>query len=185
MADVQRTRAAILALFADNVTGQISAQDLRDFMVTLMNTEFANEGDFWAQPSPNYVVTDKTGRGWMEYSQTAGEALNFGNVLYKTSVGFWKRADVNASTTLPGIAMAMDSYASNATTVQVLRLGVVYNSAWSVRWSEKIGKRIFLMSGLPGSLSDQLQVSVQVLGLYETNGVLRFDPSWAVGTLGV
>ena len=46
MADVQRTRAAILALMADNVTGQISAQDLRDFIVTVMESEFVNPGDF-------------------------------------------------------------------------------------------------------------------------------------------
>ena len=183
MADVQRTRAAILALFADNVTGQISAQDLRDFVVTLMNSEFANEADFWAQPAPAYVTTDKTGRGWMEYSGTAGEALAFGNVLYKTSVGYWKRADCNASTTLPGIGMAMNSYASNAVDVQVLRRGLVYNSAWSVRWSEEIGKRVCLMSGFPGSLSTHVQVSVQILGVYEANGILRFDPSWVVGTL--
>ena len=37
MADTQRTRAAILALFADNVTGQTSVQDLRDYVVTIMN----------------------------------------------------------------------------------------------------------------------------------------------------
>ena len=36
MADTQRTRAAILNLFGDNVTGQISAQDLRDYVVTIM-----------------------------------------------------------------------------------------------------------------------------------------------------
>jgi hypothetical protein len=34
MADTIRTRAAILALFADNYTGAISPQDLRDFVVS-------------------------------------------------------------------------------------------------------------------------------------------------------
>ena len=34
MADTIRTRAAILALFADNFTGEISPQDLRDFVVS-------------------------------------------------------------------------------------------------------------------------------------------------------
>ena len=49
MADTQRNRSAILTLFADNVTGQISPQDLRDFVVTVMEAEFAYTGDFWKQ----------------------------------------------------------------------------------------------------------------------------------------
>ena len=36
MADTRRTRASILALFADNITGDISPQDLRDFVVTAL-----------------------------------------------------------------------------------------------------------------------------------------------------
>jgi len=36
MADTIRTRAQILALIADNSTGEISPQDLRDMMVSLM-----------------------------------------------------------------------------------------------------------------------------------------------------
>ncbi len=66
MADTQRTRAAILSLFADNVTGQISCQDLRDFQVTVMESEFANPGDFWAKPQAKYSLTDKTARGAKE-----------------------------------------------------------------------------------------------------------------------
>jgi hypothetical protein len=39
MADTIRTRAAILALFADNFTGEISPQDLRDFVVSTWRAE--------------------------------------------------------------------------------------------------------------------------------------------------
>ena len=53
MADTGRSRAQILSLFSDNVTGQISAQDLRDWVVTVMEEEFANFGDFWAKPQQN------------------------------------------------------------------------------------------------------------------------------------
>jgi hypothetical protein len=35
MADTVRTRSQLVALFADNGTGQISAQDLRDFLISL------------------------------------------------------------------------------------------------------------------------------------------------------
>jgi len=37
MADTQRTKSQLETLFADNVTGDISPQDLRDFMTTVMN----------------------------------------------------------------------------------------------------------------------------------------------------
>jgi hypothetical protein len=37
MTDTPRTIAALQALFPDNTTGQISAQDLRDFLVTVVN----------------------------------------------------------------------------------------------------------------------------------------------------
>jgi hypothetical protein len=39
MADTIRTQAAILALFADNFTGEISPQDLRDFVVSTWRPE--------------------------------------------------------------------------------------------------------------------------------------------------
>jgi len=81
MADTQRTRAQLIALFADNVTGQISEQDLRDFLVTLMEEEFANPGDFWNQPTPMRTTTDKSARGWLLYSQTVSEACSFMNVM--------------------------------------------------------------------------------------------------------
>jgi hypothetical protein len=35
MADTQRTLAALLALLADNITGDISPQDIRDFLVSV------------------------------------------------------------------------------------------------------------------------------------------------------
>ena len=58
MADTQRTRAELLALMADNVTGQVSCQDLRDFMVTVMESEFANPGDFWRQPDSQFITAE-------------------------------------------------------------------------------------------------------------------------------
>ena len=38
MADVARTRAALLALLADNTAGDISPQDIRDFLVSVFGT---------------------------------------------------------------------------------------------------------------------------------------------------
>ena len=75
MSDTQRTRAALLSLAADNTTGQFSLQDMRDFMVTVMEEEFTNPGDFWAKPNPKNTTTDKTARGWKIYSQYIGSAF--------------------------------------------------------------------------------------------------------------
>ncbi len=182
MADTQRTRAAILALFADNVTGQISAQDFRDFVVTIMNTEFANEGDFWAEPLPEYITTDKTGRGFIEYSQTAGEGISALAAVNKDSNGLWKMAMVSDATERPALGLALNTYTSNDDSMQILRRGIVLNTAWSVRWSEQDGQPVYLMSDASyGSMSVTAATGVnQILGIYESDGKLRFDPEWSV-----
>ncbi len=146
MADTQRTRAAILALFADNVTGQISPQDLRDFVVTLMNSEFKYEGDFWVEPDPRSHTTDKTGYGWMMYSQTVETAVSFGNVLYMKVSGIWSLATAGASAKNFVLGVAMDSYISGASNVQVLRKGLIIDSAYSVIFSNYKGRPIYLGS---------------------------------------
>ncbi len=188
MADTQRTRAALLALMADNVTGNVSAQDFRDFIVTVMDAEFVNPGDYWRQPIPDQVTTDKTGRGWMDYSQVAGSALSFMDALYLVASNEWRRADVADSTTMPVIGIAMDSYASDATNLQVLRGGIIYDSALSARFSGQIGRFVYLASGDAGSVSVTLTANSNlVLGVVEPNGIgsvvsgkWRFDPEWAV-----
>ena len=155
MADTQRTRAQILALFADNVTGQVSTQDLRDFVVTIMEEEFANGGDFWAQPQPKFTLTDKAARGNIIYSQYIGSAVSWMNVLYvDPSTGYWMRADVADSTKTGGmLGLAMDSYASDVSTAEILLEGEVYDSSFSTIFSELIGRPVFLDSGVPGSIS--------------------------------
>jgi len=154
MADSQRTRAQILALMADNVTGQISAQDFRDFVVTVMESEFANPGDFFAKPQAKYTLTDKTARGQLEYSQYLGSAVSWMNIVYQDqSTGYWMRADVADSTKTGRLGLAMDSYASDYSTGQVLIEGMVYDSSFSTIFSRLIGRPIYLDSGVPGSIS--------------------------------
>jgi hypothetical protein len=190
MADTQRTRAAILALFADNVTGQISAQDLRDFQVTIMETEFANPGDFWAMPQAKYTLTDKSARGWIMYSQCMGSAVSFMNVLtLERSTGYWIRADASDSAHNGVLGMAMDSYASDVSTAQVLMEGIVYHSAYSTIWSRLIGRPLYLMSGVPGSVSHTMTTNSTIIigwimpsDLHGTSasGKFYFKPDWSV-----
>ena len=105
MADTQRARSAILALFADNVTGQISAQDLRDFVVTIMETpEFTYAGDFFNGPFTGGITTDKTTRGHHIYSQTmhSDYSASFGMPLaYNQTSGTWIPADLSNSANNP------------------------------------------------------------------------------------
>lgn len=190
MADTQRTKAQILALFADNVTGQISPQDLRDYVVTIMESEFANPGDFWARPQAKYITTDKTAKGWKEYSQLILSACSFGNALYyDQSGGGWGLANVSASAQTGLIALAMDSYAAGISTGVVLKEGIIYDSSLSTVFSRLLGRPVYLASGSPGSITTTVTTnSVLILGMiawsddmgYSAIGKYYFKPEWAV-----
>ena len=154
MSDTQKTRAQILSLMADNVTGNISAQDLRDFVVTIMEEEFANPGDFWAKPQAKFTTTDKSARGGKMYSQYIGSDCSWMNVMYlDASTGYWMRADVADSSKNGFLGLAMDSYTSDYSTATILVEGMVYDSSFSTVFSELIGRPIYLDSGVPGSIS--------------------------------
>ena len=148
MADTQRTRAALLALMADNVTGQISAQDFRDFLVTIMETpEFTYAGDFFNEPVAAGITTDKTTRGFHLYSQTlhADYSASFGMPLAYTGSGTWLPADLGDSGRNPARGIPADSYASGATDVKILIKGLIYDSGLS-RFASYAGKPVFLQS---------------------------------------
>jgi hypothetical protein len=188
MADTQRTRAAILALMADNVTGQMSLQDLRDFTVTVMETEFANPGDFWKQASVKNLLTDKSAKGWIDYSQTVNSAVSFMNLVALDSDGGWVKADVADSTINGMVGLAMDSYVSSVSTAQVLRKGIVYDSSFSGTFSGFIGRPVYMASGVPGSITiTQTTNSEYIVGWVEGSdaansaiGKWRFEPQWAI-----
>jgi hypothetical protein len=170
MADTQLTKAQILSIFADNVTGQISAQDLRNYVVTLMESEFLNPGDFWAKPQAKYSLTDKTARGFKMYSQYIGSDVSWMNILFQDpSTGYWLRADAADSTKNGGLlGMAMDSYTSEVSTAVILIEGLVYDSSFSTVFSRRIGRPIYLDSGVPGSVSVGEPTSSQVVVGYVT-----------------
>ncbi|OGC76294.1 hypothetical protein A2619_05765 [candidate division WWE3 bacterium RIFOXYD1_FULL_39_9] len=180
MADTQRTRAAILALFADNVTGQISAQDLRDFVVTLMNSEFAYEGDFRSQPA-TAQLTAEGGRGWKIYSQVVDSNISFGNILYMTISGTWKNADVISNPKNCLLAAAMSNITSGDSGI-LLRRGLIFKSAYSGIFSGFLGQPVYLASVAGGSISVTITTSVKIIGVVENeaNGIYRFEPDWSV-----
>ena len=189
MADTKRTRAQILALIADNVTGQISEQDFRDIIVTIMEAEFVNPGDVWARPNALNTTTDAEARGWRVYSQTVSEACSFMNAMVLGPSGNWLLADVADSTLTGVIGLAMDSYTAGQSVCEILREGLVYNSVFSATWSGNIGRPIYLQSGAPGSISVTITTnSVLLIGFIEhsdgstivASGKFRFSPEWAI-----
>jgi len=187
MADTQRARTALLTLFGDNVVGAISEQDFRDFVITVMEEEFVNPGDFWKEPETRETTTDKTARGWKDYSQVMASACSFGNVMALTTDGQWVRADC-ADSSLNGIlALAMDSYLSAESQAIVLRRGMLYNSALSAGFSGFIGRPVYLASGSPGSTAMVAPTYPVIIGFVEHSddggsaiGKMRFDAEWSV-----
>lgn len=190
MADTPRSRAALLALYADNNTGQVSAQDFRDGVVTWMPEEFVNSGDYWVKPQAKYNTTDKTAKGWIIYSQYIGSDCSWMNVMYlEQSTGYWLRANVSDSTENGFIGLAMDSYTSDYSTGQILLEGIVYDSSFSTVFSRLLGRPIYLDSGVPGSISvGETGNSVLQIGVIAHSdnaggsaiGKWYFKPDWSV-----
>ncbi len=198
MADTQRTRAALLALYADNVTGQISPQDLRDGFVTLMNTDFAYEGDFWKQPDPYFLTkTDKTWKGWADYSQVIDNvsAISAYHVLALQLSGGWAPADAAVSARCRmALGLAVSDYAAGASDAIILRRGIYYAVSFSL-YSLSLGKPVYLASGAGsnGSWTMAAPTSTRIIGWFEAQShlslgdgtsvtipVLRFEPEWKV-----
>lgn len=197
MADTQRTRAQLLVLMADNVTGQISPQDLRDMMVSIMEEEFKNPGDFWSRPQPKYKYTDKSAWGWIEYSQFVYQACSFGNIMtMDESTGGWYLADAADSALQGLLGMAMDSYVANESQAEILKEGLVCNSVFSTVFSRYIGRPVYLDRTGDGSIT--VSVSVTSMASYVRVGAVvistplsitsadstsvywYFNPEWAV-----
>ena len=191
MADVAKTRAALLALLADNVTGQISAQDVRDFLVTVMEEEFVNPGDFWKAPDHQQMTSD-TVRGWIDYSRLISEAVSFGNILEMQTSGQWVLASGligSINSNFIALGVACDSYAAS-TFGNVLRRGLVYNSEHSASFEGEIGRPIYYASDVPGSIILVEPTSAICLGFVEIEysggstdetSIWRFDPAYAWG----
>lgn len=197
MADTQRSRAELLSIFPDNVTGQISPQDLRDFLVTVMPVDFVNPNDFWTRPQAKYHYTDKTAWGWIEYSQFIYQACSFGNILtMDESTGGWYLADATDSALQGLLAMAMNSYAANESQGQVLKEGLVCNSVFSTVFSRYIGRPVYLDRTGDGSITVSVSVTsagsfirigavvistpLSITSANSTSTYWYFKPEWAV-----
>jgi len=193
MANTQRTRTALLALMADNVTGQVSCQDLRDFMVTVMESEFFNPGDFWRQPDSQYITAEGI-KGWIEYSQLISEACSFGNLLMRDTSGQWVLASgiIGSVVSKPVVlAIAAESYTASVFGT-ILRRGLVYQSAFSASFADEIGGPVYVKSDVAGSITCTLATSAMAIGIVEPEqstglendtNIWRFMPELAWGVM--
>jgi hypothetical protein len=82
MADTKRTQTEILALLADNVTGDISPQDLRDAVVSGR----ANEGGAWAFYTESTAITQGTSIAIAADTRTQLLADGLGSATYEGQI---------------------------------------------------------------------------------------------------
>jgi len=200
MADTPRTRAEVLTLFADNETGNISEQDLRDWVVTMMRDGlFLDRDDFWNQPAQAQLTTNLTAYGW-HYSATMESAVSFGQPLYQTTTvatsqasQVWGKADAASTGKMPCMAISLEACGAGST-CDILRRGVVYFSeAGGTAASMTPGQWIYVAASMMSAggidsvgasaaqfYTQTVPTSAQAIGRAVTPFKFEFDPNWAI-----
>jgi hypothetical protein len=117
---------------------------------------------------------DNTGAG-MKSNMVAGESLVFGDFCYMKSDGKLGKADADAGTTTPTIAMALETIGNNASGDFLLD-GFAFDTAWN--WT--VGSTLYtsvtagdISHVIPSGSGDQ----VQVVGIAIHADRIRFSPS--------
>lgn len=108
-------------------------------------------------------------------SETAGENLVFGNICYVKNDGKLWKAQSNASTTMPGVAMAVATISADAAGLFVWS-GKVRNDAWS--WTP--GKLLFVDASTAGALTETAPGSgnfVQPVAVAISATIIMLKPS--------
>ena len=181
MANVERTRSALLDLAADSVVGSISAQDLRDMLVSILPAEHINAYDFWAQPNVTNTTTQYSTRGWHLHSQTVSSkianGLSFGKVYALTASNTWSTAGPDTAGMRDFIGIAADSYTANYFTAKILIRGMVNNPSMSDYTASCIGLKIYLLSN--GAISVTASTVSKVIGIVMPSTVVD---SYAYGS---
>jgi hypothetical protein len=129
---------------------------------------------------PPLPAADLTATG-LRSSETVGESVAFGDVLYLKSDGKWWKADADAATTMPALRMALATASADAACV-MLSIGWARNDAWS--WT--VGGLIYA-SVTPGAMSQTAPTGagdqVQVVGIAYHADKMWFAPSMILGEI--
>jgi len=204
MADTARTRSTLLSTyFPDNVTGQISPQDLRDGVVTWMPAEFENPGDFWCEASSEFLTDDDGDgldyRGYVWTSQIASANFSIGQLMMMTSNGTWAVATMMNASRLVG--MALNAGADGDSDMIIFRRGIVMYTGFSAllvsggAFVEMLGRGLYLDS-MGSFLCNPVNLgSANVLighvapsdggvvldtGASATSYCIQFNPTWGM-----
>jgi hypothetical protein len=144
---------------------------------TLSETKTILEGPV-LNPSP----TDDHSFSGPSASLTAGETVVFGELCYMKSDGKMWKADADASTTMPGIAIAGASINADASGTFILPGSFIRDDSWT--WT--VGGLIYAGSGATGthtagainqSAPNGTGDQVQVVGVATHADRMYFDPS--------
>ncbi len=198
MADIPQSREVLRKALADNLTGDITAQTFRDALVTVMPAEFLWPEDWSKGPEAMHChddpATGRGWRGWIDYSQLIESTVNFGDALFVTPSGTWRKAQLSESHATPVLGLALGEYIGcTAATVAsvysiivygesqalILRKGIIYDETWDGRFIllSGLGRQVFLQSeygqwsvtlpSVDGGINKEYVDSLIILGVVE------------------
>ena len=114
-------------------------------------------------------------RGLYISSQTAGNALVLGDLVYFKSDGKWWDTDADAESTTKGeLGLALETIAANGTG-KILKLGYIKNTSWSLG----VGSVVYVSctaSGITTTLPSASGDQVRKVGVAHTANILYFNP---------
>ena len=116
----------------------------------------------------------------MKISMAASEALTFGAACYINAQGFMAKADADAASLYPAVALALSTTASGATAAFLLQ-GIARNDAWN--WTPGatlyLSKTAGVITATQPAATDNV---IQVLGIATHADRILFKPSMDIMT---
>ncbi len=111
------------------------------------------------------------------FEGTAGETLALFNLVYLKSDGKYWKADADAASTMPGVAMASGVIAADAVGVFVAPVSYVRDDSWA--WT--VGGALYA-SGTAGGLTETAGTVPEIVGYAVTADVIFFFPLLGAGS---
>jgi len=187
MADTPRILTALQELFKDGELKNVSAQDLRDFLVSVFNyVGYGSDDETTAVELKDIVnglidsIPDDDSGSGIKADMVFGESIVFPNVLYQKSDGKLYKADADAAITMPVMFLALES-GIDTETKEVLVLGFVRDDNWS--WT--VGGLIYAsgtLGGLTQTAPSAVDSQVQIVGIATHVNRMLFRPDSLVLT---
>lgn len=132
-----------------------------------------------ANTSPDPTPGSNLSLSGPQATMTAGETLAFGNLCYLKSDGKWWKADADQDTTMPGMAIACATMATDATGVFALPGSYLRDDSWN--WTlGAVDGLIYAgtdLGGLTQTAPSGSGDQVQIVGYAYTADIMFFNPS--------